>query len=311
MAGFVAAQLPADTILPVLIDSSEKKDTAAVDTLPTPVKNSTAVSKAPLKNSWTLDSSVQVGSSRFTREILKRHPYFNFSVLPRATPGLVYRNVSGKEFLFYLLILLLIFLALVRRAFPKYFNDLFRLFFRTTLKQRQLREQLLQTPLPSLLLNGFFVASGGLLIAFLFQHYDLNPSGSFWILYLYCCIGLAAAYFVKFLGLKMLGWLFHNREAADSYIFVVFIVNKMIGILALPILVLLAFATNDLYDSSLSLAWCLLGGLLGYRMILTYGAVRNQVKVNPFHFFLYLCAFEIAPVLLIYKGLLVFFAQTA
>lgn len=311
ITGFVAAQVPADSVSPVVTDSIGKTDTAGIVINQTPVKNSTAVSRAPLKNSWTLDSSIRVTDPRFSREILKRHPYFNFSVIPQATAGPVYRKVYGKEFIFYLLVLLLIFLALLRRAFPKYFSDLFRLFFRTTLKQRQLREQLVQTPLPSLLLNGFFVVSGGLLLAFLFQHYDLNPSGSFWLLYFYCCVGLAAAYLVKFIGLKMLGWLFRNQEAADSYIFVVFIVNKMIGILALPVLVLLAFATDNLYTSSLSLAWCLLGGLLGYRMILTYGAVRNQVKVNPFHFFLYLCAFEIAPLLLVYKALLLYFGITA
>jgi hypothetical protein len=59
------------------------------------------------------------------------------------------------------------------------------------------------------------------------------------------------------------------------------------------------------------LSWCLLIGLLAYRIILTFAAVRNQVKVNPFHFFLYLCAFEIAPLLLVYKGLLLFFRITA
>jgi len=54
----------------------------------------------------------------------------------------------------------------------------------------------------------------------------------------------------------------------------------------------------------------LLGGLLIYRLILSFGAVRNQVRVNFFHFFLYLCAFEIAPLLLVYKGLLLYFGIT-
>ncbi len=169
----------------------------------------------------------------------------------------------------------------------------------------------MQTPLPSLLLNVFFIITGGLYITFLVQHFKLNPVNNFWLLFLYCCIGLSAAYFVKFIGLKVSGWLFNMGEAADSYIFIVFIVNKMIGILLLPFLVLLAFTLGDVYSVSLSLSWCLIAGLLAYRFILTYGAIRNQVKVNPFHFFLYLCAFEIAPLLLVYKGLLLFFGITA
>src|SRR4029434_3386434 len=36
--------------------------------------------------------------------------------------------------------------------------------------------------------------------------------------------------------------------------------------------------------------------LLAYRFILSYGLVQNQIRLNPFHFFLYLCAFEIVPI---------------
>ena len=44
---------------------------------------------------------------------------------------------QGKEYLFYYIIFLLILFGLLRRAFAKYFYDLFRVFFKTTLKQRQ------------------------------------------------------------------------------------------------------------------------------------------------------------------------------
>lgn len=221
------------------------------------------------------------------------------------------RSFHGKELLFYVIVLLLIIFAFLKRAFPKYFSDLFRLFFRTTLKQRQIRDQLVQMPLPALLLNCFFAISSGLYLAFLLTHYGVKPVDNFWLLMLYCAIGLSVAYLVKFLGLKLSGWLFSMEEAATSYIFIIFIVNKMLGIFLLPFLVLLAFAQGGLYTASLTLSWCFLAGLLIYRVILTYGAIRNEVKVNPFHFFLYILAFEIAPLLLVYKGLLLFFARTA
>ncbi|MFN6397366.1 MAG: hypothetical protein ACK4WR_04650, partial [Bacteroidota bacterium] len=73
---------------------------------------------------------------------------------------------QGKEILFYAFVGLLLFLGIIRQLFPKYFNDLFRLFFRTTLKQRHLSEQLTQTPLPSFLLNLFFFFSAGLYLSF-------------------------------------------------------------------------------------------------------------------------------------------------
>lgn len=170
----------------------------------------------------------------------------------------------------------------------------------------------MQTPLPSLLLNGFFVVSTGLYITFLLEHFGLNPLDNFWLLYFYCCLGLSVIYLVKFLGLKLSGWVFNLRETTDAYIFIVFIINKMIGILILPFLILLAFTSKGIYSIGITLSYCMVGALLIYRFILTFSTIRNQVKVNPFHFFLYLCAFEVAPLLLIYKALmLLFFNITA
>ncbi|MES1214247.1 MAG: DUF4271 domain-containing protein, partial [Bacteroidota bacterium] len=218
---------------------------------------------------------------------------------------------NGNELLFYIIVSLLLLYALLRRSFPKYFNDLYRLFFRTTLKQLQIREQLMQTPLPSFLLNIFFLLSGGLYIGFLLEYGRLIPEKGFWLMAIYSIIGLSGIYLGKFVGLKLSGWLFNMKEAADSYIFIVFIVNKMIGLLLLPFLILLAYTKDYVYSVSLTLSVVAVVGLLTYRFVLTYGIVRKQVKVNPFHFFLYLCAFEIAPLLLIYKGLLLFFHITA
>ena len=313
-AGSLFAQPAADTNRLPKTDSLFQKDSViAVDSAKAVVKND-SVSKRPRSyTGWALAPGIAIATPEFTRQVLLHHPYFGFNTKIKTTAPVKenLKQFTGKEILFYLLLFLLIVFALLRKTFPKYFGDLFRLFFRTTIKQRQIREQLMQTPLPSLLLNGFFIITAGLYSSFLLQYFKLAPADSFWLMFLYSCIGLSVAYLIKFVWLKIAGWLFNMQEAADSYIFIVFIVNKMIGILLLPFLVLLAFTVGDIHAVSLSLSWCVLGALIIYRFILTFAAVRNQVKVNPFHFLLYLCAFEIAPLLLVYKALLQFFNQTA
>ena len=288
------------------IDSSKLSDTLLIKVNPvdTRIQPPPAFesSKRPfITNEWKLDPSISI-----ERQILQHHPYFGFNAEP-----IVVRSdkkiFQGKEILFYSLILLLIMYALLRQAFPKYFNDLFRLFFRTTIKQRQIKEQLMQTPLPSILLNGFFVLSAGLYLSFLIMHYKISPVENSWLLFLYCVLGLSGIYLLKFLGLKITGWVFSMKEAADSYLFIVFIINKMAGLLLLPFLVLLAFTSGNIYSIALTLSFFVIAGLLAYRFLLTYTVIRNQVKVNPFQFFLYLCAFEIAPLLLVYKLLLNYF----
>lgn len=299
--GSLFAQVKNDSLIN-LKDSSLQQDTISRDSL-----NHIPGQKDSTSFRLPINSVVLKNDPALQWKILSKHPWlgFNGSLAKGEITGI--RQSIGKEWLFYYLVLLFIIFAILRRAFPKYFGDLFRLFFRTTLKQRQIREQLMQTPLPSILLNGFFVLSAGLYISFLFQFFHLDPTGNFWLLYLYCCGALTGIYFVKFIVLKFSGWLFNVPEAANAYVFVVFIINKMIGLLLLPFLLMLAFSDGDIYMAIMSLSWCLVSGLLIYRFILAYGALRNLVKVNLFHFLIYLAAFEIVPLLLIYKALLSYF----
>jgi hypothetical protein len=307
-------QLPVDSLLSQNPDSVLIRDSAneKKDTIVNAVSLIDSVAKNPLLDTaWTIRPEDIGNSHKLCWEILYRHPYFDFKTKASAPLVSIERVVLGKELLFYLLVFLFIVFALLRRAFPKYFSDLFRLFFRTTLNQSQVREQLIQTPLPSLILNGFFVVSAGMYTSFLLKHFSVIQPEEFWKMFLFATIGLSAAYFVKYIGLKVSGWLFNVNPVADAYIFVVFIINKMLGILLLPFLVILAFAINNVYKVGLTLSLCMLGGMLLYRLILSFGAIRNQVRVNIFHFFLYICAFELAPLLLVYKGLLLYFGLSA
>ncbi|HPG11442.1 MAG TPA: DUF4271 domain-containing protein [Chitinophagaceae bacterium] len=282
------------------------KDTAIV------VPDTLSVSRKPADSSMLfLAGKTGMRSEELSWPIMQHHPYFDFTATPEFREVSGKKKFTGKEWLFYTIVFLIIVFSLLRLAFPKYFNDLFRLFFRRTLNQVQIREQLVQTPLPSLLLNIFFFVTGGFYITLILKSYDLDFTGNFWLLMFYCILGLSVTYSVKFLGLKLTGWVFGMQEAAESYSFIVFIANKMMGIVLLPFLVLLAFSKEGIYTASFTLSLIIIGAILFYRFIMTYGVVRNQVKVNPFHFFIYLLAFEIIPLLLIYKLLLVFFTISA
>ncbi len=305
------AQSPVDSVLIPKNDSIVSADTVAFQDSLIILPVSDSVSRRPLGDSnWVLQKD-SITTQYFCWEVLKRNRYFDFKSRPFIKQFASLKNFKGKEFIFYLLVFMLLIFAIFRQLFPKYFSDLFRVFFRTTLKQVQIREQLMQTPLPSLMLNGFFVLSAGLYITFLLEYLNINPFDNFWLLFFYCCIGLSVVYLVKFLGLKIAGWIFGIKEAMDAYVFIVFIINKMIGILLLPLLIIIAFGEGSIYSISFTTSWCLLAGLYLYRVIMAYAVVRNQIKVNPFHFFLYLCAFEIAPVLLVYRGLMLYFNVTA
>lgn len=239
-------------------------------------------------------------------EALKSHPNLKFFGNP-VRQTIIARNIENRDGIFYYVVALVLYVALMRLFFYKYFTTMLTLFFRATLRQQQLREQLLQAPLPALLMNFYFVVSLATYCTFLALHFNLPFAGNFWTTLGYGVMIIAAIYLIKFLFLNIVGWIFGISNVTDTYIFIVFLINKMIGIFLLPIIAFLAFPTPALLQVMLTVSYILVGGMLFYRFIISYRPVRNEIKLNRFHFFLYLCAFEIAPLLLIYKVLITFF----
>jgi hypothetical protein len=262
----------------------------ADSTLPNTRRNRITV---PRENFWQADSFLYT-----------HHPYYNFTNATRRS--ISNRQWQGKEAIFYSLVGLLIFFALVKNGFYRYIQDLLKIFFRTTVRQRQIKEQLVQSPLPSLLLNIFFLLSLGMFLALLIQHWGFGRHYNFWLLFLYCVVGLIAIYTVKYSVLKFIGWVLQVPEATEAYIFIVFATNKIIGIALLPFLIMLAFAYGVVNQVAVTAGISVIIGLFAYRYFLSYVSIHRQIKISFFHFLLYLCAFEIAPLLLINKLLFTF-----
>jgi len=126
-------------------------------------------------------------------------------------------------------------------------------------------------------------------------------------LFTFSVSALAIIYTIKFVALKLFGWILGISEATNTYIFLVFTTNKIIGVLLLPFVVGMAFMDKTFYEVVFSLSICMLGALFIYRYFLSFVSVRKQIIINLFHFLLYIIAFEIVPLLLINKLLVSFF----
>jgi len=215
------------------------------------------------------------------------------------------REKQSKDEVFYLLSGLLLFLAFIKLVFSRYFKNIFRLFFQPSFRQKQTREQLLQSNLPSLLLNLFFIFSAGTYIAFLLQYYH-STHLVFWRLLLYANASLLILYIFKFIFLSFAGWVFDVKEAAEAYIFAVYLINKILGVILIPFTLLIAFSESTVINISITISLLIILLLFIYRYLVSYTPVRREVKVNLLHFFFYICTFEIVPLLLIYKTLIIF-----
>ncbi|MFN2437798.1 MAG: DUF4271 domain-containing protein [Chitinophagaceae bacterium] len=236
-----------------------------------------------VKNTDTAKTEQGLLPQRFDSIVYTNHPFFHFANPIRQV--VTKRQWIGKEAFFYAAIVLLIFFALIRNIFNKYLQDLFRLFFRTTLRQRQIKEQMLEVPLPSLLLNILFILTGALYLNLVLKHYHLGDQYNFWLLLVYSIIGLTIIYVVKFITLKLFGWLLKLTEATDGYIFIIFSTNKIIGIALLPFIILLSFTAGLINEIALTLSLIIVGLLFVYRFYLSYVSIRKLVRLEFFIFF--------------------------
>jgi hypothetical protein len=124
-------------------------------------------------------------------------------------------------------------------------------------------------------------------------------------------VGLIAIYVLKFITLKLCGWLFHMSDITDSYSFIVFTTNKVIGIVLLPFIILLAFTTGPFQQGIFTLSITVVAALFLYRFYLSFATIEGRLKISFFHFLLYLIGFEIVPLLLINKLLFRFLGETS
>lgn len=215
-----------------------------------------------------------------------------------------FKKHTNTDAFFYLLLSLVLVLGLLRFFYARYFNTIFRVFFNTSLRQGQLTDQLLQSKLPSLLFNSFFVISSGSFIFFLFTYYQPPAAGNKWYFWMLCVLAVGIIYISKYAVLKFTGWVTGYSATTDTYVFVIFLISKIIGIVLLPFTILITFAGPDIAATAALVSLLFIGLLFLLRFFRSYGLLQKQLKIGRFHFALYLAGVEIIPLLLIYKGLM-------
>jgi hypothetical protein len=177
------------------------------------------------------------------------------------------------------------------------------------MRMMQNRDQLLQNSFASLTLNVWFILSFSLMASLIIFNNHLLPI-SFWEGYLYIALFFTSLYLGKWVCLEIAGAIFNTKELVKSYIFVVFMVNKVLGFLLVPFVLILAFARPFYYATAIYGAAGVSILLLLYRYLFSITSVRNKLHLSSFHFFLYLCAFEVLPLLILYKLVVQYFGGT-
>ncbi|PSL35281.1 uncharacterized protein DUF4271 [Chitinophaga ginsengisoli] len=294
----VSALKPAAPVAPVVSSPVVPATPAATK----PV--ATAVSPDSAQQQTVVPSRQETAYDLFLKELTAKNVFLRSNKPTRLDVNKL-RVFDDLDWLVYVMAGVVLLLGIIRLSYLKYFSDLFRAFMNPTLSQRQLKDQLSQSPFPNFLLNSFFVISLALYLYLLMYRQQYITSNTAWMAIPGLIVLVAVVYGVKYLMLRFCGWLFGSSELADAYIFILYLINKVLGILLVPFLVILAFCTPELAKAFMYISIFFIVLLVAYRYIRSYSVVKQYLSFSRLHFFLYLCAFEVAPVLIITKVLLV------
>lgn len=117
----------------------------------------------------------------------------------------------------------------------------------------------------------------------------------------YCILGVFAFFGAKHIILKYIAAFFPPRKEATLFSFMIMVFNCMLGILLVPINVLLAFGSDELTRFVFFIGIISIVILFIIKQLKAIFIGAGIWMNNVFHFFLYICAVEIAPICILWK----------
>ncbi len=147
------------------------------------------------------------------------------------------------------------------------------------------------------LLYGLYFIGFSLFLYLLITHYQ-GIKAPVYIVYLAGCIIIV--YSLKHLTLKWIGWVYGLSKETDRYLFSIVVFSCMIAILLIPANFVISFVSPVIGKKCLFVVGVMLIILLIYRQLREIAFSINLWQGRILHFLLYLCTFEIAPVICLY-----------
>jgi len=208
------------------------------------------------------------------------------------------RPTNNQNFEFFVMLLLIAIPAIFKFVNPVYFNNIFTAFRNPNLSARQLKDQLSQNSLASLVMDSYFcfvfATYTFYIIKYRFPAYYQQFDNELLLLSI-CTLGFGVIYVFKYLFLKTVGWVIKQEDITNSYSFNIFLINKILAITLLPFILVIAFGQGPWVKYVYFASFAVIVIAFIQRYLRSGALFSNLLKYSKFHFFLYLCASELVP----------------
>ncbi len=222
-----------------------------------------------------------------------------FSPKPVVTIESRYRRVVlivTAAIFFLLTVLVTLFRAQLGRAYRAFRND--------NLMNQLQREREGGGSLPYYLFYGLFLLNAGFLIFLLTEYYENPVTPSAWRSLGWCILGITAFFLGKHLLLTLIRWIFPVDKEVRIYNLTIVVFNLILGLGLIVGNSLLAFGPEEMKWGVIRALIGLIGGVYLFMVLRSLLSASRFIAFHKFHFLLYICTVEIAPVLILVKLLM-------
>lgn len=217
--------------------------------------------------------------------------------------GPVVRSLHSPEWIFPIVILLIGAFAWLRVFYNRYLGQMLYAVVNVNLSNQIVRDENILLQRATVYLNVLFYLIGAL---FLYEisfrvGWPLHSLGTGFSRFLFFVLLISAVYAGKFLVVKFCGWLFDLDRELTTYLFNIFIINNLLGLILFPFTLLMVF--NPALNGTWVFTLCLLAiaGLYIFRLFRGIQIGLNTPGVSLLYLFLYLCSLEVVPLLILFR----------
>lgn len=211
------------------------------------------------------------------------------------------KESNYRRFLFVSILIMFIILTLIVTIFRILIEKIWKAFLNDNLLNQLHREQSSGLALAYVILYILFFINAGLFAFLAARHFGFSISTSN-VYSLLLCMGAIAGFFVaKHIVLWLAGFIFPIGKEVDSYQFTIMIFNIVVGLFLVPIVLFIGYAPAGMTGVVVYGALGILGLTFLFLNLRGLFIATRFIAGNKFHFLLYLCAVEIAPILAIIK----------
>lgn len=205
------------------------------------------------------------------------------------------------KWMIFVLLGLLSLMSIIVAIYRKEVTTIFQAFLSTSSSQNGQRDQVGVLTLERFSSYVLFVLGMGtfcfLIPQILLKEFQFNTFGALCLFIL----GIGAIYFIKYIQLKILSYILPFHQEIEAYSFILSNTNKALGFIIVPLLFLIAYTPDSAQIMALYFSFILLSLIYIYRTLKGLATAGSIILFHKFHFFVYLCAVEIAPIVILLK----------